>query len=215
MSTDIKSVNISLQAAKDLMGGMLPPKRKGRTKKNLHGGADQTVSAPSQIIKLDSVPAPAPASNSIPIPTSTPSIPVPKQPVITTSPPVPTQPEPIVSATQGGGASIKPIRVELKKKHDTKKVLLQPKKVVEPVKSLKKVAAQGTRKQRKVSLGISTMHRRLTRAKKMQTRVKDMPLDKLKAQLIEKKLIKETSKAPESVLRQIAEDAQLVASKTL
>jgi hypothetical protein len=205
MSNDIKSITISKQAASDLMGGMLPPKRKGRTKKNLHGGADG-LTAPSQIIKLDSTP-----SSSTPTPTS--SIPVPKQPV--TAPSVPTQPEPPVSVTQGGGALIKPIRVELKKKHDTKKVLLQPKKVVEPVKSLKKSTTQGTRKQRKVSLGISTMHRRLTRAKKMQTRVKDMPLDKLKAQLIEKKLIKETSKAPESVLRQIAEDAQLVASKTL
>lgn len=203
MSTDIKSITISKQAASDLMGGMLPAKRKGRTKKNLHGGADGLTAA-SQIIKLDSTPNP--------IPTTASSMPVPKQSAATVSPPVP---EPPVSATQGGGASIKPIRVELKKKHDTKKVLLQPKKVVEPVKSLKKSTTQGTRKQRKVSLGITTMHRRLTRAKKMQTRVKDMPLDKLKAQLIEKKLIKETSKAPEAILRQIAEDAQLVASKTL
>ena len=122
--------------------------------------------------------------------------------------------ETLPSAPQYGGG-IKPIRVELKKRHETKKVQLQPKKVIEQVKSLKKASAHGTRKQRKVSLGISTMHRRLTRAKKMQTRVKQMPLDTLKAQLIEKKLIKSTSKAPESVLRQIAEDAQLVASKSL
>jgi len=42
-----------------------------------------------------------------------------------------------------------------------------------------------------------------------------MPLDKLKEELVKKKLIKPTSKAPESVLRQIAADAQIVAGKAL
>ena len=39
-----------------------------------------------------------------------------------------------------------------------------------------------------------------------------MPLDKLKEELIKKKLIRPTSKAPESVLRQIARDSQMVAT---
>lgn len=205
MSSEIKSITISNSVAKEAMG--IPVKRRGRTKKNLHGGGDEISSGvPSQIIKIDtSIPA-------IPTPTvPTPTIPTPTIP----TPTIPTKSsfEPPVSATQGGASSIKPIRVELKKRTATKKVQLQPKKVLEPTKSLKK--GHETRKQRKVSLGISTMHRRLTRAKKMQSRVKGMPLDQLKAQLIEKKLIKSTSKAPEAVLRQIAEDAQLVASKTL
>jgi hypothetical protein len=55
----------------------------------------------------------------------------------------------------------------------------------------------------------------MTRAKKMQKTVKEMPLDKLKEELIKKKLIKLTSKAPESVLRQIAADAQIVEGKAL
>jgi hypothetical protein len=45
--------------------------------------------------------------------------------------------------------------------------------------------------------------------------MKDMPLDKLKALLITKKLIKPTSKAPESVLRQIASDAHIVEKNAL
>jgi len=37
-----------------------------------------------------------------------------------------------------------------------------------------------------------------------------MPLDKLRAHLIAKQLIKPTSKAPESILRQIAADTQIM-----
>jgi len=42
-----------------------------------------------------------------------------------------------------------------------------------------------------------------------------MPLDKLKEELVKKKLIKPTSKAPEGVLRQIAADAQVLEDKAL
>jgi hypothetical protein len=42
-----------------------------------------------------------------------------------------------------------------------------------------------------------------------------MPLEKLKELLVSKKLIKANSKAPESILRQIAADSQLVANKIL
>jgi hypothetical protein len=62
---------------------------------------------------------------------------------------------------------------------------------------------------------MSSLHRRVTRAKKVHTKMKDMPLDKLKALLITKKLIKPASKAPESVLRQIAADAHIVEKNAL
>jgi hypothetical protein len=42
-----------------------------------------------------------------------------------------------------------------------------------------------------------------------------MPLAELKAQLIKRGLIKESSKAPESVIRQIAADAQIVVGSAL
>lgn len=108
----------------------------------------------------------------------------------------------------------KKFKVELKKKQATKKVQLHPKKdgpqkVAIPKKS------ETRKKNRKVLLGVSSLHKRMTRAKKMQKTVKDMPLDKLKEELLRKKLIKPTSKAPESVLRQIAADAQIVEGKAL
>ena len=111
---------------------------------------------------------------------------------------------------QGGQQETKNIRVELKKRESAKKVKLHPKKESKPVpkKSL-------TKKSRKITLGVASLHKRMTRAKKVQHTMKAMPIDKLKKLLIQKKLIKPTSKAPESILRQIAADSQIVEGKSL
>lgn len=97
------------------------------------------------------------------------------------------------------------IRVELKHK---KKVHLNPKKP--EVQKQKK-----TKKVRKVTIGLRTFHRRITRAKKLHKKMKDLPLDKLREKLVKDGLIKATSKAPESVLRQIASDSEVVNKKAL
>jgi len=99
----------------------------------------------------------------------------------------------------------------LKKRTTAKKVHLQPKKGDAKLHGKK----QATKKARRVLLGISGLHKRMARAKKMTRKVKEMPLAQLREQLIQKKLIKPTSKAPESILRQMAADAQIVASKSL
>ena len=111
---------------------------------------------------------------------------------------------------RGQGGEIKNIRVELKKRESAKKVKLHPKKESKPV--LKKSL---TKKSRKITLGVASLHKRMTRAKKVQHTMKAMPIDKLKKLLIQKKLIKPTSKAPESILRQIAADRQIVEGKSL
>ena len=66
-----------------------------------------------------------------------------------------------------------------------------------------------------MTLGVKALHKRMTRAKKMTRKVKEMSLTQLREHLIQKKLIKPTSKAPEAVLRQMAADAQIVAGKAL
>jgi hypothetical protein len=111
---------------------------------------------------------------------------------------------------RGEGGQIKNIRVELKKRESAKKVKLYPKKESKPIpkKNL-------TKKSRKITLGVASLHKRMTRAKKVQHTMKAMPIDKLKKLLIQKKLIKPTSKAPESILRQIAADSQIVEGKSL
>jgi hypothetical protein len=119
-------------------------------------------------------------------------------------------PRPVIQAESDD----KKFKVELKKKQATKKVQLHPKKDgIQKVPIPKK--SETRKKNRKVLLGVSSLHKRMTRAKKMHKKVKEMPLDKLREELISKKLIKSTSKAPESILRQIATDAQIVESKSL
>ena len=189
----MKIVQISGEAAKSIGG-----KKKATRKKKQEGGASYAeTAAPYEsyasppIIKID-----------------TPVQPVaPVQPVHPVAPVAPVQPVPRPVAVQQGGDT-RQIKVELKKKHHTKKVQLHPK--------MQKVAKdKKTKKNRKILLGISTLHKRMTRAKKMQKKVKEMSLQELKEELIKKKLIKATSKAPESVLRQIASDSQIVEGKAL
>jgi hypothetical protein len=118
---------------------------------------------------------------------------------------------------QQGGADDKKVSVELKKPiGGQRKVHLTPKKAVSSQGVLKDSHKSGkTRKVRKITLGISAMQKRVTRAKKIREKVKEMPFDDLRKELIKRGLIKESSKAPESILRQIAADSQIVGSKGL
>lgn len=205
MSSDTKTVVLTKQAAADMMGGSIPPKKRSRGTRKLQNGGDTETpttsappSGPTTVIKLGHV------GGDLPPPP--PSMPLPTAPTVKS--PMPATP----SLPQMGGDH-KVVKVELKKKTATKKVQLQPKKAEPPKATLH--GKKTLKKPRKITLGISSMYRRLTRAKKTQTRLRDMPLDQLKKLLIAKKLIKPTSTAPESILRQIAADAQIVADKVL
>ena len=174
--------------------------RKPRTKKNKQEGGDPLVpmnaDTKSFSIGTPVTPCPIPSvSRALPVPT-----PIAPAPIA----PAPTQ------ALEGGAKSIK---VELKKRPTAKKVHLHPKKADAPKTPL--VKKTQTKKTRKISLGISALHMKMKSAKKTHKRMKEMPLDKLKEELIKKKLIKSTSKAPEGVLRQIAADAQVLEDKAL
>lgn len=111
------------------------------------------------------------------------------------------------SASQAGGKAV--TKVELRKAPPHKKVQLHSKKTVPLAKG------QTRRKTRKIILGLKAMEHRMTRAKKISQRMKEMPIEQLKKQLVEQGLIKAGSKAPESILRQIAADAQIVGGNGL
>lgn len=106
---------------------------------------------------------------------------------------------PVVPIGQAGG------KVKLDKSQTAKRVRLEPKKDLKdlPTNSKKK-------KTRKITMGLVSLKKRQTRAKKISEKVKEMPLEKLRKHLIDRNLIKPTSKAPESILRQIAADSQIV-----
>jgi len=206
--SDYKSFRFTGGAAADLgqsvKGGKRTRKAKGGSEeidptfKNAQitkvGGASSlfpvSISAPytSPTVPTPSVPTPAPAP-------SVPSVPSAPAPV----------PAPVPAVVEGGATQIK---VELKKKILSKKVTLNPKREVAKPKP-------HTKKVRKFVLGVSSMHKRMTRAKKLQHTIKKTPIDVLRKQLIQSKLIKESSKAPEAILRQIAADSELVGKKML
>lgn len=109
-------------------------------------------------------------------------------------------------------------KVELRKPAPQhRKVLLNPKKYKIAGENHQHTGGKSTktRKARRVTLGITTFHKRLTRAKNIHKDVKELPIDELRKELIKRGLIRESSKAPESVLRQIASDARIVASNGL
>lgn len=223
MPEEIKSINITGNAAADITGG----KRTRRTaKKKLEGGSDEAIRGVSPVMNAvkgvestTSVAANAGSSNSNTWLKYPAAAPVP--PRINYSPEpshIPSSPDksaaPTAQYAQAGGKSHsdhKNIKVELKKKTTAKKVHLNPKKGEAP----KHAKKHQTRKVRKVTLGISTLHRRITRAKKLHRKVKEMPIEALKDKLIKGGLIKANSKAPESVLRQIAADAETIKNKAL
>lgn len=187
---EYKAVQISGAAVNDLQGGF----KKRRTRKSKSGEQeDFNGTAITRVGGGSNIPDSAPM-----VFKPQPSAPVLTQPVLPPSVQQPLQP------LQGG---TRQIRVELKKKQQSKKVKLNPKREMKP--------KTHTKKSRKFVLGIASLHKRMTRAKKMQKTVKAIPLDKLREQLIKANLIKKTSKAPEAILRQIAEDSQLVGKKIL
>jgi hypothetical protein len=203
---EFKAITITGGAIADL--GM--KKRRGRTRKS--GGAEADDTPPSTIMKVVPSPAPPPA----PSPAPSPAPPVPPAPTVGGAPNLfrtsnQIGPSLTFEQNQSQQGGTKYIKVELKKKHLSKKVTLNPKKQdVPPVKQ-----PAHTKKSRKFVLGISSMHKRVTRAKKIQHKLDKMPLEELRKQLIASKLIKATSKAPEAILRQIAKDSQLVGKKIL
>jgi len=219
--SDVRSVTITGGAVVDYSGEAVK-KRGSSRKKKQEGGVQQgvdTYAAPvggpyvlgyqgqpsNPVIKVDTTvplyPVSAPIAPAAPIaPVST--------TVNASLAPVHTSYSNDMQQQQGG--STKQIKVELKKKAPSRKVQLNPKKAEAPPK--KKLQ---TKKIRKITLGVSSLHKRMTRAKKVHKRVKDMPIDKLREHLVAKKLIKTTSKAPDAVLRQIAADSQIVAKKVL
>jgi hypothetical protein len=212
--SEIKSVSITGGAAADMMGG--PKRRRGATKKRQDGGTNEPIHGVSGVMTaVKGVESPSPLAATAAAPNSNTWL---KYPAGAPVPPAVT-PEPSkipvlapVAAQQQQQGGTKHVKVELKKKAVTKKVHLNPKKAHPEHKSSKK---HQTKKVRKVTIGVSSLHKRITRAKKVHKVVKDMPIDKLKERLIKGGLIKPTSTAPETVLRQIARDAEIVKNKAL
>jgi hypothetical protein len=163
--------------------------KRRRTRKRQEGGGDEEeIAAPIQgPIKVSKVNEVASAPAMPPAPAPAPA----------------TEPKP---AMQGGAAKVilkskaaKQTKVLLKKKEPLSGPAPQPK----PLKV----------KTRKVVLQAIT--KKLNKTRHAMKHAKELPIEQVRAVLIDKKLIKPSSKAPDSILRQIYSDSLIVAKKTL
>jgi hypothetical protein len=131
---------------------------------------------------------------------------------------VTTESSPAPVQTGGGkpSGSSKAVKVILEKKKKGTKVVLAPTKV----KKLNAVASPAgpvkTRKvAKKIRISLGGLSKRVTRAASIKKESKAQSLESLKKTLVDAKLIKETSKAPEGVLRTMYADYMTLKNRAL
>jgi hypothetical protein len=118
-------------------------------------------------------------------------------------------PVPVPAPPPAGGA-VKVILTPSTKK--TKKIILSPaKKLPSPVKPKVKTHKLS----RRIHVSVGGLKKRVNRAKTIKSQSKDMSIDALKKELQKASLIKEGSKAPESILRQMYADYEMIKQRAL
>lgn len=127
-------------------------------------------------------------------------------------------PLPSTASTQQGGAT-KHVKVVLApKKKKTAKIILttSKKKALQAIANAVVSAGHKTRKvAKKIRMSISSLSNRMTRAHKIRKESKDLPIEKIKEALKNAHLIKETTKAPDAILRQMYTDYLLLKNRAL
>jgi len=115
-------------------------------------------------------------------------------------------------AQQQGGA-----KVILDKKKDKPLILSPPKKSGPAPVVIKKlpVKSKTLKVARRIRVSVDGLNRKVNRAKTIKKESEKMPIDSLKKELVASGLVKSESKAPESILRQIYSDFQVLKQKAL
>ena len=129
-------------------------------------------------------------------------------------------PKPPPLAQEGGA---KPIKVSLEKKKKLTNVILSPTKVkkLNPATvAATTVSTSGTsgktrKMAKKIRMSLNGFGKRVTRANSIRVEAKKSSVEDLKKTLVEAKLIKTGSKAPESVLRQMYSDYMMLKNRAL
>lgn len=122
-------------------------------------------------------------------------------------------PAPIAQATIGGYQ--KNVKVVLTPKKKTNKVVLDaPKKKKVPI-TLATTQSKTRKVAKKIRMNISNMSKRMTRANEIRKEAKALNIEKIKAALKSSGLIKESTKAPDAILRSMYTDFHLLKNKAL
>ena len=199
MADTIKKFRITGEAAKSLSTEPRKTRRRGRQQK---GGQ-----APVQVSRLD-------APSFTPLPHAPAAL----------APAAPAASLPVAPVEQHGGR--KDVKVILDKtNHKTRKLILAPKKVIKlPPGPLAKGTGEAVKKYshaktqkvaRRIRVSVSGLNKRVNRAKTIKKESQVMPIEKLKKELETAGLIKTGSKAPETILRQMYTDFQVLKQRAL
>ena len=115
--------------------------------------------------------------------------------------------------SQEGGA--KAVKVILEKKKKQTRVVLAPTKVKKLPGAPAGQPAKTRKVAKKVRMSLSGFGKRVTRANTIRHEAKKQTIDQIKKTLVEAKLVKGDSKAPEGVLRQIYSDYMMLKNRAL
>jgi len=122
-------------------------------------------------------------------------------------------PAPAQGVVQVAGA--KPVKVILEKKKKATRVVLAPTKVKKLNPTAPATPAKTRKVAKKIRMSLNGFGKRVTRATTIRVDAKKQKIDDVKKILVEAKLIKESSKAPEGVLRQMYADYMTLKNRAL
>jgi hypothetical protein len=113
-----------------------------------------------------------------------------------------------------GGRRVAPTKVVLTKKHKSKVILGKP--TVTRLAATVPVATRNkTRKTKRINISLSGLTNKMTRANKIKKESKRMDIAVIKKVLVKAGLVKDTTKAPEGILRQMYEDYATIKNRAL
>lgn len=195
-NSNIKNFTVTGAAAESaLQGGA--PKRKSTSRKQKRSDTMVGGTSPGTLVQLNTTRAPGSEADVKPIET--------------------TGLKPTAAPVLSGGAT-KDVKVILAPKKKTAKVVLSKskKKVIQAVALAAATVANKTRKvAKKIRMSISSLSNRMTRAHKIRKESKEMKIEEIKKVLKQANLIKESTKAPDSILRQMYADYLLLKNRAL
>ena len=124
-------------------------------------------------------------------------------------------PAPIAAQQPVTGGYQKNVKVVLTPKKKTNKVVLDaPKKKKVPI-TLATTQSKTRKVAKKIRMNISNMSKRMTRANEIRKESKSLDIEKIKTALKSSGLIKESTKAPDAILRSMYTDFHLLKNKAL
>jgi hypothetical protein len=140
-------------------------------------------------------------------------------PTVNAPPATPSQPSNLAKVTNSasaplaGGSSSKPVKVILGPKAAKSQVILSPKKP--SVVATTTINAKTRKHAKKIRMSLGGFGKRVTRANKIRFDAKKQGIEEIKKILKDAKLVKDTTKAPEAVLRSMYSDFMMLKSRAL